>query len=106
VYIGLDSGGDTAMLPDGGKIAKTQSAMVLEKLIGQFLFDKAATSGDSRRGASERSMSIRRAIHHAAALAVAASLLAGCATTPSRRRPVRADESARSTSSTTPSIRR
>jgi len=46
VYIGLDSGGDTNMLPDGGKIAKTQSAMVLEKLIGQFLFDKAATSGD------------------------------------------------------------
>ena len=46
VYVGLDAGGDTAMLPDGGKIAKTQSALVLEKLIGQFLFDKAATSGD------------------------------------------------------------
>ena len=45
VYIGLDSGGDTKMLPDGGRIAKTQSALVLEKLIGQFLFDKAATSG-------------------------------------------------------------
>ena len=46
VYIGLDSGGDTKMLPDGGRIAKTQSALVLEKLIGQFLFDKAASSGD------------------------------------------------------------
>jgi phospholipid/cholesterol/gamma-HCH transport system substrate-binding protein len=45
VYIGLDSGGDTAMLPDGGRIKKTQSAIVLEKLIGQFLFDKAATGG-------------------------------------------------------------
>ena len=45
VYVGLDAGGDTAMLSDGGKIAKTQSAIVLEKLIGQFLFDKAATSG-------------------------------------------------------------
>ena len=45
VYIGLDAGGDSTMLPDGGKIAKTQSALVLEKLIGQFLFDKAATSG-------------------------------------------------------------
>ena len=43
VYIGLDVGGDTQMLADGGKIAKTQSAMVLEKLIGQFLFDKAAS---------------------------------------------------------------
>ena len=46
VYIGLDSGGDNKMLPDGGRIAKTQSALVLEKLIGQFLFDKAASSGD------------------------------------------------------------
>jgi phospholipid/cholesterol/gamma-HCH transport system substrate-binding protein len=43
VYIGLDAGGDTQMLADGGKIAKTQSAVVLEKLIGQFLFDKAAS---------------------------------------------------------------
>jgi len=43
VYIGLDSGGDTQLLADGGKITKTQSAMVLEKLIGQFLFDKAAS---------------------------------------------------------------
>jgi len=43
VYIGLDSGGDTKMLADGDRIMKTQSAIVLEKLIGQFLFDKAAT---------------------------------------------------------------
>jgi phospholipid/cholesterol/gamma-HCH transport system substrate-binding protein len=41
VYIGLDSGGDPQMLADGGRIQKTQSAVVLEKLIGQFLFDKA-----------------------------------------------------------------
>jgi len=45
VYIGLDSGGDPQMLADGQRIAKTQSAVVLEKLIGQFLFDKAATGG-------------------------------------------------------------
>ncbi len=48
VYIGLDPGGDTQMLADGGRIAKTQSAVVLEKLIGQFLFDKAATLGDKK----------------------------------------------------------
>jgi phospholipid/cholesterol/gamma-HCH transport system substrate-binding protein len=42
VYIGLEAGGDTALLKDGDRIAKTQSAMVLERLIGQFLFDKAA----------------------------------------------------------------
>ena len=45
VYIGLDPGGETQMLADGGKVAKTQSGIVLEKLIGQFLFDKAATGG-------------------------------------------------------------
>jgi phospholipid/cholesterol/gamma-HCH transport system substrate-binding protein len=43
VYVGLDSGGDTQMLADNSRIAKTQSAMVLEKLIGQFMFDKAAS---------------------------------------------------------------
>jgi phospholipid/cholesterol/gamma-HCH transport system substrate-binding protein len=42
VYIGLDAGGDPALLKDGDRIAKTQSAVVLEKLIGQFLFDRAA----------------------------------------------------------------
>ena len=45
VYIGLDAGGDAKMLPDGGKLAKTQSAVILEKLIGQFLVDKAASGG-------------------------------------------------------------
>ena len=45
VYIGLDTGGDTQMLGNGAKIAKTQSAIVLEKLISQFMFDKAASGG-------------------------------------------------------------
>ena len=45
VYIGLDPGGETQMLADGGKVTKTQSGIILEKLIGQFLFDKAATGG-------------------------------------------------------------
>ncbi len=47
VYIGLDAGGDTKMLADGGELTKTQSGIVLEKLIGQFLFDKAA-AGDAK----------------------------------------------------------
>jgi len=42
VYVGLDTGGDPQVLADGGRISKTQSAVVLEKLIGQFMFDKAA----------------------------------------------------------------
>lgn len=45
VYVGLDAGGDAKMIADGGRIAKTQSAVVLEKLIGQFLFDKAQAGG-------------------------------------------------------------
>jgi phospholipid/cholesterol/gamma-HCH transport system substrate-binding protein len=45
VYIGLDVGGDPKMLANNGVITKTQSAVVLEKLIGQFLYDKAAGGG-------------------------------------------------------------
>jgi phospholipid/cholesterol/gamma-HCH transport system substrate-binding protein len=45
VYVGIDSGGDAQMLADGARITKTQSAIVLEKLIGQFMFDKAAGGG-------------------------------------------------------------
>jgi phospholipid/cholesterol/gamma-HCH transport system substrate-binding protein len=41
-YIGLAAGGDEVMLKDGDKVMKTNSAMVLEELIGRFLFDKAA----------------------------------------------------------------
>jgi phospholipid/cholesterol/gamma-HCH transport system substrate-binding protein len=40
-YIGLDAGGDTEMLKDKDKIFLTQSAVVLENLIGQFLYGKA-----------------------------------------------------------------
>jgi phospholipid/cholesterol/gamma-HCH transport system substrate-binding protein len=45
VYIALDAGGDAMMLGDGATIPKTQSAVVLEKLIGQFMFDKAGSGG-------------------------------------------------------------
>jgi phospholipid/cholesterol/gamma-HCH transport system substrate-binding protein len=48
-YIGLDVGGDPAMLKDGGRIAKTQSALVLEKLLSQFLFGKAAEAGGTTK---------------------------------------------------------
>lgn len=40
-YIGLEAGGDTANLVAGDRITMTQSAMVLENLISQFLFSKA-----------------------------------------------------------------
>lgn len=40
-YVGLDVGGDEEMLQAGGTVMKTQSAVVLEKLISQFMFSKA-----------------------------------------------------------------
>ncbi|AMR80040.1 outer membrane lipid asymmetry maintenance protein MlaD [Cupriavidus nantongensis] len=52
-YIGLEAGGDTAMLANGARITMTQSAVVLENLIGQFLYNKAADAGGgSSPGAS------------------------------------------------------
>ena len=47
-YIGLDVGGDEKMLKPGDTIAKTQSAVVLEKLISQFLYNKA-TEGPEKK---------------------------------------------------------
>ena len=44
-YIGLEPGGDPAMLKGGDRIAMTQSAVVLENLIGQFLYGKAGEGG-------------------------------------------------------------
>jgi phospholipid/cholesterol/gamma-HCH transport system substrate-binding protein len=44
-YIGLEAGGDDAVLKDGETVQLTQSAVVLEKLIGQFLYNKAAEGG-------------------------------------------------------------
>jgi phospholipid/cholesterol/gamma-HCH transport system substrate-binding protein len=41
-YIGLEPGGDPTMLANGDRLGKTQSAMILEKLISQLLFSKAA----------------------------------------------------------------
>ena len=40
-YIGLEAGGDEKKLAEGDRITLTQSAVVLERLIGQFLFSKA-----------------------------------------------------------------
>lgn len=45
-YIGLDAGGDEKMFKDGDVVAKTQSAVVLEKLISQFMFSKASEGPD------------------------------------------------------------
>lgn len=41
-YVGLDVGGAEKMLNPGDVISKTQSAVVLEKLISQLVFSKAS----------------------------------------------------------------
>lgn len=47
-YIGIDPGGDDQMLEAGDTVTMTQSAVVLENLIGQFLYGKAAEAGSSK----------------------------------------------------------
>jgi phospholipid/cholesterol/gamma-HCH transport system substrate-binding protein len=44
-FIGIDGGGDIELLRDGDTVRLTQSAIVLEKVIGQFLYGKAAEGG-------------------------------------------------------------
>jgi phospholipid/cholesterol/gamma-HCH transport system substrate-binding protein len=41
-YLGVEAGADEKKLVDGDKVSTTQSAVVLENLISQFLFSKAA----------------------------------------------------------------
>lgn len=48
-YIGLEAGGDASNLVAGDRIKMTQSAIVLENLISQFLFSKAAEGKDESK---------------------------------------------------------
>src|SRR6185369_14976738 len=41
-YVGIEAGADEKLLVQGDTITTTQSAVVLENLIGQFLYNKAA----------------------------------------------------------------
>ena len=47
-YVGLEAGGDEKMLQSGDAFAQTQSAVVLEKLIGQFMFNKGSEGLDAK----------------------------------------------------------
>ena len=46
-YVGLEAGGDGVMLKSGDRLRLTQSAVVLENLISQFLFSKASEAKDA-----------------------------------------------------------
>jgi phospholipid/cholesterol/gamma-HCH transport system substrate-binding protein len=48
-YIGLEAGGDTSNLIAGDRIKMTQSAVVLENLISQFLYSKAAEGKEGNK---------------------------------------------------------
>ncbi len=41
-YLGLEAGGEDDVLKNGDKITQTQDAVVLEKMISQFLYNKAS----------------------------------------------------------------
>lgn len=49
-YIGLEAGADDVNLVNGDRITATQSAVVLENLIGQFLYSKAEEGGAQASG--------------------------------------------------------
>jgi phospholipid/cholesterol/gamma-HCH transport system substrate-binding protein len=48
-YVGLEGGAEDAMLASGDTIKLTQSAVVLEKLISQFMYSKAAEGGSGAK---------------------------------------------------------
>ena len=50
-YIGIEAGVDEKNLADGDMVASTQSAVVLENLIGQFLYSKAEDGATKPAGA-------------------------------------------------------
>ena len=53
-YIGIEAGADDKVLAGGDTITTTQSAVVLENLISQFLFSKAAEGKNSAAAAAPK----------------------------------------------------
>lgn len=47
-YVGLEAGGDENYLRDNSEITITQSAVVLEKAMQEFLYNKTAKSGEPK----------------------------------------------------------
>ena len=48
-YIGIEAGAETDNLKAGDKVQSTQSAVVLENLISQFLYSKASDPTDTKK---------------------------------------------------------
>ena len=47
-YVGIEPGGDDISLKSGDSFLRTQSALVLEKLVGQVIFNKAGESAPAK----------------------------------------------------------
>jgi len=47
-YVGIEPGGDETSLQNGDNFLRTQSALVLEKLVGQVIFNKAGESAPAK----------------------------------------------------------
>jgi phospholipid/cholesterol/gamma-HCH transport system substrate-binding protein len=58
-YVGLEPGGDTEVLKASDRIRMTQSAVVLENLISQFLYNRPGDSGNATGGKSSSSGSLK-----------------------------------------------
>ena len=48
-YVGIEAGAEEKVLAEGDTISTTQSAIVLENLISQFLYSKAADGPDNKK---------------------------------------------------------
>ncbi|MDD2833776.1 MAG: outer membrane lipid asymmetry maintenance protein MlaD [Methylotenera sp.] len=53
-YVGLEAGGDEDVLQEGDKITQTQDAVVLEKMISQFLYNKASEPNNDSKASDEK----------------------------------------------------
>jgi phospholipid/cholesterol/gamma-HCH transport system substrate-binding protein len=51
-YLGIEPGADEKLLANNDRVSSTQSAVVLENLISQFLYSKAAEGSSNNNAAS------------------------------------------------------
>jgi phospholipid/cholesterol/gamma-HCH transport system substrate-binding protein len=58
-YIGIEAGAEEKLLVNGDKLSATQSAIVLENLISQFLYSKAA-EGSSGSNATTNAAEVKK----------------------------------------------
>ena len=53
-FLALVPGGDDKMLPDGGEVTITQSALSLEDLLGKFIFNVADLSSNVAKSLDQK----------------------------------------------------